>query len=81
MRQQILEAEVQALRAEIARRDATPMPALRFYASDYDSLADMIRQRGVHPTENETVAQAIKDLIAWGEGLHAELREVLRVAS
>jgi predicted component of type VI protein secretion system len=62
MRQQILEAEVAALRAEIARRDARPLPDLQTYGRDVDDVVEAIRRRGIHPSEVAWLADFIEAL-------------------
>ncbi len=62
MRQQILEAEVAALRAEIARRDTRPLPDLQTYGHDVTDVVAAIRRRGIHPSEVAWLADFIETL-------------------
>lgn len=57
----ILQAEVAALRAELARRNAPPMPSLSYYSDPSDVIA-IVRARGVHPTEADWLATFME---AW----------------
>ena len=60
-REDVLQAEVTALRAELARRDAPPMPALSYYSDPSDVIA-IVRTRGVHPSEADWLATFME---AW----------------
>lgn len=57
----VLQAEVTALRAEIRRLSAAPVPALSYYTNPRDVLAK-IRERGVHITE-------AAGLVDWIDGM------------
>ena len=68
MRQQILEAEVKALRsqlrnleAEMERLTRVPLPSLQMYG-DVDDVVAAIERRGVHPTEWKWLAKYIRGL-------------------
>lgn len=69
MRQQILEAEVSALRSqirnleqELERVTTRPMPSLMMYGYDVDDIVAAIERRGVHPTETKWLAEFIRAL-------------------
>lgn len=70
MRLHILEAEVAALRAEIARRDARPLPDLQTYGRDVDDVVEAIRRRGIHPSEFRWLADFIEALAEYDERSH-----------
>lgn len=62
---EVLQAEVTALRAEIRRLTAPPLPDLSYYTDLSDVIAK-IRERGVHFDERHIVAgmlETLKNLI------------------
>lgn len=61
-REDVLQAGVTALRAELARRDVRPLPDLQTYGYDPEAVAAAIVRRGIHPSEFEYVADMIKSL-------------------
>ena len=71
----IREADVIALRAELARRDTPPMPSLHFYANDIDDFIRAIEDRGIHASEADVVAKMLSALIVENDSLRQELRE------
>ena len=71
----IREADVIALRAELARRDTPPMPSLHFYANDIDDFIRAIEDRGIHASEADVVARMMSALIVENDSLRQELRE------
>ena len=75
MRQQLLEAEVKELRAELARLQTPPVPSLTYVDSDADDMIAMIRARGIHPSEAETIATMLEDLAHLLEETKGELKE------
>lgn len=75
MRQQILEAEVQALRsqlrnleAELERMTRVPLPSLQMYGGDVNDVVAAIERRGVHPTEWKWLAKYIRRLADYDSG-------------
>ncbi len=71
----VLQAEVTALRAEIRRLSAPPIPALSYYSEASDMVAK-IRERGVHVTEAEAVVAMLARLDIENDDLTRELREL-----
>jgi len=68
-REQVLEAEVSALRSqirnlekELERVTARPIPSLSMYSHDVDDVVAAIENRGVHPSETKWLAEFIRAL-------------------
>jgi hypothetical protein len=72
-REQILEAEVRALRAEIQRRDAPPAVPID-YTNDIADVIDIIRERAIHPTERLALASY---LLGWTKAADAEIARLI----
>ena len=60
--ERVREAELVTLRALFARQAAPPVVGLEYFADDIPSLVEVIRSRGVHPSENETIIRVIESL-------------------
>jgi hypothetical protein len=73
-REEVLQAEVAALRAEIQRLKEPPVPGLSYY-DDIEDVVAQIRDRGVHPTEGRIVAEWIEGLRTDLDALRIELRD------
>ena len=58
----ILREEVAALRRELARLHAPPVPDLSFYVGDIDDVIGVLSERLIHPTETLVLRDFLKDL-------------------